>query len=84
AALHDDMVSFQVADTGVGIPAHALPHIYDRFYQVDTGGRARGGTGLGLAITRQLVELHGGTLSVASTPGAGSTFTFTLPLATQG
>ena len=74
-----------MADTGVGIPPHALEHVFDRFYQVDRGGQ-RGrpyssGTGLGLAITRQLVELHGGRIWAQSGPGAGATFTFTLPVA---
>ncbi|MDQ2807310.1 MAG: ATP-binding protein, partial [Chloroflexota bacterium] len=72
----------QVTDTGIGIAAPALSRIFDRFYQVDSShARARGGTGLGLAITRQLVEGHGGTISVASTPSVGTTVEFTLPLA---
>lgn len=74
-----------VADTGIGIPPHALDHIFERFYQVDRGEQAdapdASGAGLGLAITRQLVELHGGRIWAQSAPGAGATFTFTLPIA---
>ena len=70
----------QVSDNGIGIAAPALAHIFDRFYQVDSShARARGGTGLGLAITRQLVEGHGGTIKVISTPSVGTTVEFTLP-----
>jgi two-component system, OmpR family, phosphate regulon sensor histidine kinase PhoR len=74
-----------VADTGVGIPPDALEHVFERFYQVDRGEQAdapySSGAGLGLAITRQLVELHGGRIWAQSAPGAGATFTFTLPIA---
>ncbi|HEY0605243.1 MAG TPA: heavy metal sensor histidine kinase [Herpetosiphonaceae bacterium] len=70
-----------VRDTGMGIAAEHLPHIFDRFYRVDTArSRERGGTGLGLAIAQMLIEAHGGLLSVESEPGAGSTFTIRLPL----
>ncbi len=74
----------EVADTGVGIPAESLPHLFDRFYRVDRG-RSRspadpiGGHGLGLSITRSLVEAHGGTITVASREGVGTTFHVTLP-----
>jgi two-component system sensor histidine kinase CiaH len=69
-----------VADTGAGIPAEHLPHIFERFYRVDRArSRAEGGTGLGLAIARELVELQGGRIKVESTPGQGSTFTIWLP-----
>jgi len=82
AAVDGAMLRVQVTDTGIGIAAPALAHIFDRFYQVDSSNaRARGGIGLGLTITRQLVEGHGGTITVASTPGAGTTVEFTLPLA---
>jgi len=67
-----------VADTGIGIPAEHLPHVFDRFYRVDKG-RAERGTGLGLAIARQITQAHGGALTVDSTPGAGTTFTVFLP-----
>jgi histidine kinase len=73
-----------VRDTGIGIPAEHLPHIFDRFYRVDKSRsrQAGGGSGIGLTIARHLVEAHGGRLMVASPgEGGGSTFTFTLPVA---
>jgi signal transduction histidine kinase/response regulator RpfG family c-di-GMP phosphodiesterase len=72
-----------VSDSGEGIAAEFLPHVFDRFRQADaTTTRQHGGLGLGLAIVRQVVELHGGRVSVASAgPGAGSIFTVSLPLA---
>jgi signal transduction histidine kinase len=74
-------VSVSVNDTGEGIPAEHLPHIFDRFYRADKSrARQTGGAGLGLAIVKQLVVAHGGTVDVASEPGLGSTFTFTLPV----
>jgi signal transduction histidine kinase len=70
----------EVADTGDGIAPSHLPYLFDRFYQVDnTSTRQVGGTGLGLTISKALVEAHGGTIGVESTPGRGSTFWFTLP-----
>jgi signal transduction histidine kinase len=71
-----------VRDQGIGIAPEELPRIWDRFYRVDnTNTRRIGGTGLGLSIARALVELHGGRIGVASEPGQGSVFWFTLPLA---
>ncbi len=71
----------EVQDTGVGIPAEALPRIFDRFYRVDRARSSRtGGTGLGLAIVRGIVMLHGGSIDVASKPGAGTTVTLLLPV----
>jgi two-component system, OmpR family, sensor histidine kinase BaeS len=71
----------RITDTGSGIDAEHLPHIFDRFYRADPSrSRETGGTGLGLAITRHLIEGHGGTIDVTSTPGQGSTFTIRLPL----
>jgi signal transduction histidine kinase len=75
------LVKVSVADTGEGIPAQDLPNVFERFYRVNKS-RARndGGSGLGLTITRRIVEAHGGTISVVSELGQGSTFTFTLPI----
>jgi two-component system sensor histidine kinase BaeS len=73
-------VEVTVADTGVGIPPGELPYIFERFWRGERSrSRTGGGTGLGLAIARQLVEMHGGTIRVTSTPGEGSRFRFTLP-----
>ncbi|HTG80467.1 MAG TPA: ATP-binding protein [Geobacteraceae bacterium] len=72
-------VKIAVADTGHGIPPKDLPRLFERFYRVDTArSREEGGTGLGLSIVKHIVQLHGGTISVESTPEKGSTFTFTL------
>ena len=69
-----------VADTGEGIPADELPFVFDRFRRVDPSrSRATGGSGLGLAIVRQIVESHGGTATIRSTPGEGTEVTLTLP-----
>jgi len=74
-------VRFSVADSGPGIPADEVPHLFDRFWQSRGGGRPAGGTGLGLAIVRGIVEAHGGTVWVESEEGRGTTFHFTLPAA---
>ncbi len=69
-----------VSDTGIGIPKHEIPRIFERFYKVDRARtRHAGGTGLGLAIARHLVEGHGGRIWASSQEGHGSTFWFTLP-----
>jgi heavy metal sensor kinase len=71
-----------VRDTGIGIPAEAQPRIFDRFYRVDKArARTMGGAGLGLSIAQWIVELHGGAITLSSTPGHGSTFTVVLPVA---
>lgn len=70
----------RVADCGIGIDAVHLPHIFDRFYRVDSSRARTGGTGLGLAIVHRIVEVHGGTVDVESQAGAGSAFTVRLPL----
>jgi PAS domain S-box-containing protein len=73
-------VQISVKDTGIGISADALQHIFDRFYRADHAVvRNSSGTGLGLSITKALVEMHGGRIWVESKPGEGSTFTFVLP-----
>jgi PAS domain S-box-containing protein len=77
-------VRVDIVDTGVGIPASALPRLFEKFSQVDRGGRNRPGTGLGLVISKGLIEAHGGSISVSSTEGDGTTFTFTLPFAKRG
>ncbi len=77
----DNKATLAVEDTGVGISAEDLPHIFDRFYRVDKSrSRAKGGSGLGLAIVQAVVEGHKGTIGVTSTEGKGTTFTITLPL----
>lgn len=75
------MIRFTVADTGPGIPAQHLSHVWERFYRVDKArSRSEGGSGLGLAIVKQIVEAHGGKVGVASLEGRGATFWFDLPL----
>jgi two-component system phosphate regulon sensor histidine kinase PhoR len=79
AQLEGHAVRVSVADTGPGIAPEHLPRVFERFYRVDAGrSRELGGTGLGLSIVKHLVEAMGGTVSVSSTQGAGSTFSFTL------
>ena len=69
-----------MSDDGPGIGESELPQIWDRFYRVDRSrDRKQGGTGLGLAIVKEIIGAHGESVSVHSTPGAGSTFRFTLP-----
>lgn len=75
-----DMVKVSVRDNGIGIPEKNLPRLFERFYRVDEArSRDRGGTGLGLSIVKHLVQAHGGRVSVESTLGVGSVFSFTLP-----
>jgi two-component system, OmpR family, sensor kinase len=81
-AVHADSAVVRVSDTGDGIKADDLPHIFDRFYRGDKArSNADGRVGLGLAITKAIVEAHGGTISAASEVGRGSTFIVRLPAA---
>jgi signal transduction histidine kinase len=79
AAPRDGEVLFWVADTGAGISAEDIPHVFDRFWQAQRAERR--GAGLGLAIVKGVVEVHGGRIWVESTPGHGSSFLFTIPTA---
>ncbi|ARP86721.1 response regulator [Bordetella genomosp. 9] len=81
AAPDGKSVRMQVSDTGIGIPAHELPRVFDRFHRV-TGavGRTIEGSGIGLALVQELVRLQGGAIQVESEQGVGTTFTVTLPL----
>lgn len=81
--LHCDSawVHLNIEDTGIGIASHDIPHLFERFYRVDQArSRNTGGSGLGLAICHRIVALHGGTIEVESTIGAGSTFKVRLPI----
>jgi signal transduction histidine kinase len=70
-----------VSDTGIGIPQEEMEHIFDRFYRGERPRRMQiPGTGLGLAIVKEIVDLHGGRVTVESEPGEGSTFTVWLPM----
>ena len=80
--LDDRHIKMNVSDTGCGISEKHLPRIFDKFYRVQPDSGHATGTGLGLAIAKGLVELHGGTLVVESTPGKGTQFYFTLPYTT--
>ena len=78
AIRRNNEVLFSVADTGIGISAHDIPHIFDRFWRVDKSEKY--GAGLGLAIVKGIIEAHEGCIWVESKPGDGSTFYFTLPI----
>ncbi|MFD6994241.1 sensor histidine kinase [Streptomyces sp. NPDC059943] len=78
-------VALEVSDTGAGIPADDVPHVFDRFWRAEKSrNRSTGGSGLGLAIVLKLAEAHGGTASVVSTEGRGSVFTLRLPAVPGG
>jgi len=77
----DAFAWFEVRDSGPGIPAEDQPRVFERFYRVDKArSREKGGTGLGLSIVKHAIQLHGGEVSLASTPGEGSVFSFRIPL----
>ena len=77
----EDGIELWVRDTGIGIADEHIPHIFDRFYRVDKArSRNEGGVGLGLAISQWIVEAHGGSIRVESTPDSGTTFTVQLPI----
>ena len=77
----EDLV-FTIDDTGPGIPEAQQPHIFDKFYQIDSSHTTEG-NGLGLALTKRVLDTCGGTITVANLPEAGSRFTVTLPGQTQ-
>jgi len=84
--MYEHTAAFSVRDTGIGISASDLPHIFERFYRADRArsrGTERSGFGLGLAISQWIAEAHGGTISVRSRYGRGSTFTVTLPVSDE-
>jgi two-component system heavy metal sensor histidine kinase CusS len=73
-------IRIEVSDTGVGIPAEALPKVFDRFFRVDSSrSHSSGGTGLGLAIVKSIAQLHGGNVEIASQPGQGTRVTLQMP-----
>jgi two-component system, NtrC family, sensor histidine kinase KinB len=80
AEADEEWVRFSVSDTGKGIPSQYLPRIFEQFFRVPEQGK-ESGVGLGLAIVKEIVEAHGGAISVESQEGKGSTFTITLPRA---
>jgi two-component system OmpR family sensor kinase len=75
----DNVAVVDISDSGVGISADALPHVFDRFWSSSNGNSSSRGTGLGLAIVRALVEAHGGSVGIASAPGRGTTVSIRLP-----
>jgi len=68
----------RVADTGIGIAKEHLPRLFDRLFRTESAGQRAQGTGLGLAIAKRILDAHGGTIAVTSTPGKGSAFTVSL------
>jgi len=83
AERQDMMVKVWITDQGIGVPVEALPKLFTKFFRVEEEAtRVIGGTGLGLALVKEIIEAHQGQIGVESTQGKGSTFFFTLPLAT--
>ena len=84
ARAHDasDSVEISVSDTGIGIEAHELPRLFERFHRISgVNGRSIEGSGIGLALVQELVKMQGGTIRVSSAPGVGTAFTIVMPLA---
>jgi histidine kinase len=82
ASVEDGMLRCEVSDTGIGIAKEDTPKLFQRFTQLDMSNtRSASGAGLGLSIVKAIVDAHGGQVGVASEPGCGATFWFTLPLA---
>jgi len=79
---HNESAIVSMSDTGIGISKEDLPHIFERFYKADKA-RSQGGSGLGLAIAKHTIQAHGGSISVKSEEGKGTTITFDLPLNTK-
>jgi len=76
----DNRAVLEIADTGIGIPAEALPHIFERFYRVDKARSDGESIGLGLAIAKSILTAHGGEVEAESTPGKGTCFRIRLPI----
>jgi signal transduction histidine kinase len=85
ATNEDAVIRIEISDTGVGIPAEALPKVFDRFFRVDPSrSKTSGGTGLGLAIVQSIMMLHGGSAEITGQLGRGTRVTLRLPnLATR-
>ncbi len=80
----NDVVRVKIQDNGLGIPEEAVPNIFEEFYRADNvRAEAMEGTGLGLSIVKQIIDAHGGTISVESQQGKGTTFSFSLPVAVK-
>ncbi len=80
AARHEDHIRIDITDTGIGIPADEIENVFEEFFRASNAKKSeKDGTGLGLSLVKQIVERHGGTISVRSEEGRGSTFTVTLP-----
>ncbi|PYP01882.1 MAG: hypothetical protein DMD61_00085 [Gemmatimonadetes bacterium] len=78
---HDGQGALVVSDTGIGIPADQLPHVFERFYRGDPARHEADGAGLGLAIAQWIADSHGARIAIDSQPGAGTRVTLTFPLA---